>query len=565
MRRAAVLILLLALLGVSTSLGVAWFIGGVQPEWSASVKRDWVQVGRWTAATRSGRGLRVTEGFGYPSTVQDQERPPSGGSIFSRPPQTTDGQATELDIGWPFFAWRAAWRTHPSGYGQVGGGDLEGGLLIEASNVQLTSTSILLPASSTQSVTRLLPLRPIWPGVVFDSAVWSAAWLFVTALLLLPGLVRLRLRLRRNRCTMCGYDLRGIEAPICSECGATRGARGPMLGNRLLCALGAALLLLVIAQITVGAKVASLSHGPNRLHLAARDGDLRGIERALRNGVPVDVLVGGEHHAVGTTPLIWAIAGDQSDAVRLLLEHGADEEVKDENGQPAIVLATGTRNEQVFASLLAKGADPDTLSDGGQPVLYWLIGEEGGAACARHLIDAGADVNITWGPFTLLAAAAQCDDLEIARLLIDAGAHVNVPVQNLPMIAAVKDGHVEMAQLLIDAGAEVARSELDLLRLAVESGNVELVTLLLVHGAPRAVVGEAATPLHVAVARCDTDMVRFLTASGFDPTVRDEHGRTPFEQAIEASLIAGEFDEIVRILDAAVRAWYRDGGDADGG
>jgi len=558
MRRAMLLILLLALLGVSTSLGVAWFIGGVQPGWAATDDVEEERVGEWGGIRWTGHGQRIRQGYAFAREVKPPIRPASKGSVFAQPPRSEDEVVMEVDIGWPVLSWRAAWLPHPSRYGAIKGGDFHGGLFIN-------TKSISGGLSMMEPVSRLLPLRPIWPGVVYDSALWAGFWLVITLVLLAPGRVRRRLRLRRHRCTMCGYDLRGCEAARCSECGAARGARGPVLGNRILGSLGAALLLLVIAQITVGAKVASLSHGPNRLHLAARDGDVRAIERALRNGVPVDVPVNVGHDAAGTTPLIWAIAGDQADAVRLLLDHGADAKAQNENGQPAIVFATETRNEQVFAALLAKGADPNTTSGNGQPVLYWLIAEEGGAACARHLIDAGADANAKWSPFTLLAVAAGYDDLAMARLLIDAGADVNAPVEGLPIIAAVRGGHIEMTRLLIDAGAEVGRSELELLRLAVEEGCAEVVGMLLAHDAPRPVITSGPTLLHTAVSRCDTAMVRLLAQSGFDPTIRDGPGRTAFEQAIDASLLADEYDEIVEILDAAVRAWYPGDGDDEGG
>lgn len=556
MRRAAVLILLLALLGVSTSLGVAWFIGGVQPERFTAAERQWGRVGGWTVATRTVRGLRVSEAFGFPVASGLPDRPPSGGSVYAQAPRPTDERTTEWDIGWPFFSWRTVWREHPSGYGLITSGDLEGGLLIEATATQVSSTSILTPASSMESITRLLPLRPIWPGVVYDSAAWSAAWLVITVILLVPGVQRRRLRLRRNRCTMCGYDLRGREAAICSECGAARGARGPLLGNRILGALGAVLLLLIIAQITIGAKVAGLRHGPHPLHFAARDGDVRGIERRLRSGVPVDLPVKVGHDAAGTTPLIWAIAGDQPDAVRRLLDRGANANAKDKRGEPAIALALRRGSEPILAALLEAGAEADASDWEGQPALRLVIGAPEGEACARLLIRAGADVNRKWRDFTPLALAAARNDLAVARVLIDAGATVNAPVENLPIIAAVELGHVEMVDLLIRSRAEVARAELDLLRIAVETGRTEVVAMLLAHGAPRPAPAGGSTLLHLAVRGGNTPMVRLLTQSGFDPTIRDESGRTPFEQALEAAGRTDGFDEIVEILDGAVRAWY---------
>lgn len=62
-----------------------------------------------------------------------------------------------------------------------------------------------------------LPLRPIWPGLIVNIALYSAAfWL----LLAMAASARRRRRCRRGLCAACGYDRAGTvrEAP-CPECG----------------------------------------------------------------------------------------------------------------------------------------------------------------------------------------------------------------------------------------------------------------------------------------------------------------------------------------------------------
>lgn len=279
------------------------------------------------------------------------------------------------------------------------------------------------------------------------------------------------------------------------------------------------------------------------------------IQAAMAALRPATVSAG--HNATGTTPLIWAIAADQADAVRLLLDYGANVHAKSALGDPAVALAVRQGNEKVLAALLDAGSVADALTWVGEPVFWLAIGAPNGEACARRLICAGADVNRKWGGQTPLSLAAARNDLAVARLLIDAGADVNAPVENLPVIAAVERGHADMADLLIRSGAEIGRAEFDLLRLAVESGRTEVVAMLLTRGAPRPNAAGGSTLFHDAVRRCDTAMVRILTQSGFDPTIRDESGRTPFEQALEASLCTDGYDAIVEALDSAVRAWYR--------
>lgn len=62
----------------------------------------------------------------------------------------------------------------------------------------------------------VLPLSPIWAGLLINTGVFSAAWF---SLFLAVSLGRTYMRRRRGRCVRCGYDLRGSAGPRCPECG----------------------------------------------------------------------------------------------------------------------------------------------------------------------------------------------------------------------------------------------------------------------------------------------------------------------------------------------------------
>ncbi len=68
---------------------------------------------------------------------------------------------------------------------------------------------------------RALPLHPIWRGIIVNSLFYAAFW---TSLFVGIGAIRRALRRRAGRCTRCAYDLSGLRSgTLCPECGAARG------------------------------------------------------------------------------------------------------------------------------------------------------------------------------------------------------------------------------------------------------------------------------------------------------------------------------------------------------
>ena len=158
--------------------------------------------------------------------------------------------------------------------------------------------------------------------------------------------------------------------------------------------------------------------------------------------------------ATGFTPLLFAVRGSHLDAVRVLLDAGADVNDAVSDGQSALVVATANANWELAAYLLDRGADPNFAAAG------WN---------ALHQTVRTRRMNVgfgTPGPF----AAGTLDSIDLIRKLITHGVDVNARMTRNGMrdgqrnrhnrlgatafLLAAKVTDVEAMQMLLDAGAD---------------------------------------------------------------------------------------------------------------
>jgi hypothetical protein len=202
-----------------------------------------------------------------------------------------------------------------------------------------------------------------------------------------------------------------------------------------------------------------------------------------------------------------------ADVARLLLEHGADVNARDDLGDtPLHEAAHG--HVDVVRLLLEHGADVNARDKNGQTPLH----EAASWGVVRLLPDHGADVNTRDKNGRIRGLA------DVVRLLLERGADVNARDEDgrTPLHWAAFAGYADVARLLLEHGADVnARNK---------SGE---------------------TPLHVAAAAkvfesfaADAEFARLLLERGADPSIRDEDGRTPLDVAREEG-----HKEVVRVIE----------------
>jgi ankyrin repeat protein len=186
---------------------------------------------------------------------------------------------------------------------------------------------------------------------------------------------------------------------------------------------------------------------------SAETGDLKAAKNALKKGADVNA----KDEFYGNTALQEASFGGYENIVRLLIENGADVNIKGKGGLAALHHAVIGSRENIVQLLLKNGADVNIQSGIGSTALYFAA-ELGNENILKSLLVDGADVNIKSDDGkTALHIAAQVGNLNILRILLKNGAEVNAK-DNLRQTALHKaaiGGFSEIAISLIGAGSEI--------------------------------------------------------------------------------------------------------------
>jgi ankyrin repeat protein len=214
--------------------------------------------------------------------------------------------------------------------------------------------------------------------------------------------------------------------------------------------------------------------------------------------------------------------------VHILIEHGADTTACTKDGRTPLHFASSYGYIDIVRVLVKHGADATAQADNGQSPLH-VAASYGHVEIACILVEHGADVKArTKKGWTPLHSAAHCGDMQVARFLIERGADVTASgdEDGTPRDVALKKGHVEFVRFLDKYSApakdKMTTSPMSSLTAWIKSGW---------------------SPLHVAAAQGDADVVRALVECGADTTALADDGRTPLHVAAEAGNV-----EVVRLL-----------------
>ena len=252
---------------------------------------------------------------------------------------------------------------------------------------------------------------------------------------------------------------------------------------------------------------------------AAVAGKLPAIEAALAEGTDVNA----QDDEVGLAPLAWAALHGQTEAMRLLIEKGADVNARSEDGNTPLHVAAFLGQAEAAKLLIDNGADINARDEDGETPADVLKTDPGTTTFIASMLG----INLRQeGKFAALKNGRQ----DIAKLL-----HVDETVLTATTLwEAAYTGNLSfMKQALADgadANAREPQNETPLLTLAALMGHADITELLIENGAAvNALGGDGGTALHAAAFLGRADAAKVLLDNGADATIRDNNGSSPHE------------------------------------
>ena len=317
-------------------------------------------------------------------------------------------------------------------------------------------------------------------------------------------------------------------------------------------------------------------NGETPLMMAARNGNLAALKFLVDHRANVNL----KEDLRGTTALMWAAEQMHAEAVKLLVERGAD---------VAAATAPDTRNsrlniaptvQQRIAQDVAfgtrrprrptPGAAEDTadaaddfaafyrlpqVKDGGGLTSLVYAAREGCLECARTLLDAAANVNqVTNYGWSALLTATQNRHYQLAAYLLSRGANPNLPNKGgwTPLYLATDNRNIESGDYPV---RKPDMDDLDFIKLLIEKGSSVNARICGIESSDQACKGDTtetrtnftmqwlyedgATPFLRAAQSGDLNLMKLLLAHGADPKIATAHNDTALAVASGIGWVEG--------------------------
>ena len=163
----------------------------------------------------------------------------------------------------------------------------------------------------------------------------------------------------------------------------------------------------------------------------------------------------------GRTALDWARARGQLHHMRLLIEHNSKVNAMDVRGRTTILHAVDTHNIEAVRILLESGADPNPKTPEGlfRSSPLKAAAEGGQAGMVKLLLEYGAEID-TYNPEgqTVLHAAVIMQSVECVGILIASGASLDDVARNgrTPLVLAIIHNSHAVLELFVDRATSIS-------------------------------------------------------------------------------------------------------------
>ncbi|KAJ3478545.1 hypothetical protein NLG97_g8552 [Lecanicillium saksenae] len=252
-------------------------------------------------------------------------------------------------------------------------------------------------------------------------------------------------------------------------------------------------------------KAGTYKHGATPLYMAAAAGRTEAVRLLLDRGADPNAPRRPDRVC---NPLVAAIWGQHDQIARMLITAGADVTCA---GEPPvhdypIIAAVTSGNLDMATLLLEAGVDLYTVGADGRDVFVWAFDEGNNPALLEMLLSRGARTKGRY-PGSSRQRQNELNDClstvvfrgwyNVVKMLLDEGADVNsreFPTSNPLLIDAIRERHFDMAELFIQRGADVnARSPdgCSALHYTSKKEHLPLVKALLAAGADVSATNDA--------------------------------------------------------------------------
>jgi len=249
----------------------------------------------------------------------------------------------------------------------------------------------------------------------------------------------------------------------------------------------------------------------------------------------------------GHTPLVYAVLLEKKAIIPILLNYGADPNLRSRSGDLPLSIAAGKINQHDVVQLLINANSKVDSTDCKTALM--CSAEKGLHLTVGVLIQAGAALDARFVRQTAIMFASENGHHRVVSQLIKAHADLNCTDLDgfTALTIAARNGYSNIVEMLIVAGARTTIKNIigrTALQLCCMRGLTSCVKLLLnepnIQQTINAGDNDGMTPLHSAIECANAEIITLLLENGADLHARDNDDRTPI-------VIAAFFDQVACI------------------